>query len=135
MGEWCIQHHGESGLTEKVQKSPLSLKDCENQVIEFVQEWTPKGQLISKCPFGVKTSSKKPTKLFPGFCPEIFCTFLGASWKLFWDSCRLPYLRYHLLSPQEAPRKLQKNSGQNPGNNFVDFLEEVFTPKGHFEIN
>ena len=46
MGEWCIQHHGESGLTEKVQKSPLSLKDCENQVIEFVQEWTPKG----KCP-------------------------------------------------------------------------------------
>ena len=48
MGEWCIQHHGESGLTEKVQKSPLSLKDCENQVIEFVQEWTPKGQLISE---------------------------------------------------------------------------------------
>ena len=36
---------------------------------------------------------------------------------------------------QEAPRKLQKNSGQNPGNNFVGFLEEVFTPKGHFEIN
>jgi hypothetical protein len=26
-----------------------------------------KGQLISKCPFGVKTSSKKPTKFFPGF--------------------------------------------------------------------
>ena len=46
MGEWCIQHHGESGLTEKVQKSSLSLKDCESQVIEFVQEWTPKG----KCP-------------------------------------------------------------------------------------
>jgi len=28
-----------------------------------------KGQLISKCPFGVKTSSKKPTKFFPGFLP------------------------------------------------------------------
>jgi hypothetical protein len=28
-----------------------------------------KGQLISKCPFGVKTSSKKPTKIFPGFLP------------------------------------------------------------------
>jgi hypothetical protein len=25
--------------------------------------WAGKGQLISKCPFGVKTSSKKPTKL------------------------------------------------------------------------
>jgi hypothetical protein len=49
-----------------------------------------KGQLISKCPFGVKTSSKKPTKLFLDFCPEFFCTFLGASWKLFGASCRLP---------------------------------------------
>ena len=29
----------------------------------------PKGQLISKCPFGAKTSSKKPTKFFPGFLP------------------------------------------------------------------
>ena len=28
-----------------------------------------KGQLISKCPFGVKTSPKKPTKFFPGFLP------------------------------------------------------------------
>ena len=30
---------------------------------------TSKGQLISKCPFGVKTSSKKPTKFFHDFCP------------------------------------------------------------------
>ena len=29
----------------------------------------PKGQLISKCPFSVKTSSKNPTKFFPGFLP------------------------------------------------------------------
>ena len=28
-----------------------------------------KGQLISKCPFGVFKSSKKPTKFFPGFLP------------------------------------------------------------------
>ena len=26
-----------------------------------------KGQLILKCPFGVFKSSKKPTKIFPGF--------------------------------------------------------------------
>jgi hypothetical protein len=36
---------------------------------------------------------------------------------------------------QEAPRKLQKKSGQKSRNNFVGFLEEVLTPKGHFEIN
>ena len=37
-----------------------------------------KGQLISECPLGPKTSSKIPTKLLPDFCPEIFCSFLGA---------------------------------------------------------
>ena len=44
---------------------------------------TSKGQLISECPFGLKISSKIPTKLLPDFCPEISCSFLGASWKLF----------------------------------------------------
>ena len=28
-----------------------------------------KGQLISKCPFSVKSSSKKPPNFFPGFLP------------------------------------------------------------------
>ena len=35
---------------------------------------------------------------------------------------------------QEAPRKVHKILGQKSRNNFVGFLEEVLTPKGHFEI-
>ena len=95
-------------------------------------------QLFSKCPFGVKTSSKKPTKLFPRFCPEIFCTFLGASWKLF----ELPGdLVSNILNkeayrkPQKAPRKVQKISGQKFRNNFVGNFVQTMKPKGHFEIN
>jgi hypothetical protein len=42
----------------------------------------PKGQLISKCPFGIIVWEKKTTKSFLDFCHEIFCTFLGASRKL-----------------------------------------------------
>jgi hypothetical protein len=42
-----------------------------------------KGQLISKCPYELIVSPKIPTKLFLDFCPGIFCSFLGASWKLF----------------------------------------------------
>ena len=47
-----------------------------------------KGQLISKCPYEIIVSSKIPTKLLLDFCPEIFCSFLEASWKLvglLWD--------------------------------------------------
>ena len=39
-----------------------------------------KGRLISKFPYEKSVSSKIPTKTFLDFCPEIFCSFLGASW-------------------------------------------------------
>ena len=101
-----------------------------------------KGQLISKCPFGFIVWTKLPTKLFLNFCPEIFCTFLGASWKLFGASCRLPCLWYYILSPQEAqrasmkpPGSYKKNSGQKSRNNFVGIFVQTMKPKGHFEIN
>ena len=65
---------------------------------------TPKGHLISKCLFGVIIwTKKKKQKYCKDFYPESYYSFLGASWKL-------PYQWYYLLSPQEAPRKLQKNS-------------------------
>ena len=39
-----------------------------------------KGQLNSKCPYEKSVSSKIPMKIFLDFCPEFFCSFLGASW-------------------------------------------------------
>jgi hypothetical protein len=66
--------------------------------------------LISKCPLGVKTSSKKPTKLFLDFCPDFFCSFLGASWKLF----ELPGDLFSNIINKEAYRKPQKASRKPP---------------------
>ncbi|KAG6415519.1 hypothetical protein SASPL_122931 [Salvia splendens] len=40
MGEWCQEHHGESGLTERVLQSTISEQEAENQVIEFVKRHT-----------------------------------------------------------------------------------------------
>jgi hypothetical protein len=70
-----------------------------------------KGQLISKCPFGVKTSSKKTTKLFLDFCPDFFCSFLGAFWKLF----ELPGELVSNIINKEAYCKPQKASRKPPG--------------------
>ena len=56
---------------------------CQGKIKRF-----SKGQVISKCPFGFIVWTKMPTKLFLDLCPEFFCSFLGASWKLFglpWD--------------------------------------------------
>jgi hypothetical protein len=66
-------------------------------------------------------SSKIPTKLFLDFCPEFFCSFLGASWKLFELSGDL----VSNIINKEAYRKPQKISGQKSRNIFVGILEET----------
>ena len=58
--------------------------NSEFDILTFLQSLPFKGQLISKCPFGVKTSSKKPTKLFPGFCPEFFFYLPWGFLEAFW---------------------------------------------------
>ena len=78
--------------------------------------YLPKGQLISKCPFGVKTSSKKPTKLFLNFCPDFFCSFLGASWKLF----ELPGDLVSNIINKEAYRK-PHNASRKPQGSYKKF--------------
>ncbi|XP_019178436.1 PREDICTED: oligoribonuclease [Ipomoea nil] len=37
MGEWCQEHHAASSLTEKVLESTITVKEAENQVVEFVK--------------------------------------------------------------------------------------------------
>ncbi|CAA0806586.1 Oligoribonuclease [Striga hermonthica] len=37
MGEWCQEHHGESGLTKRVLESTISEQEAEKQVIKFVK--------------------------------------------------------------------------------------------------
>ena len=70
-----------------------------------------KGQLISKCPYEMTVSSKIPTKLFLDFCPEIFCSFLGASWELF----GFPGDLVCNIINKEACRKPQKATRKPPG--------------------
>ncbi|MDT8375753.1 MAG: oligoribonuclease [Mariprofundaceae bacterium] len=41
MGEWCKQHHGESGLTERVRRSTVSIAQAEAQTLEFISQYVP----------------------------------------------------------------------------------------------
>ena len=62
-------------------------------------------------------SSKLPTKFFLDFCPEIFCSFLGASWMLF----GLPGDLVSNIIDKEAYKKPQKISEQRSGNILLVF--------------
>ena len=40
MNEWCIKTHGETGLTERVRKSTISLEEAENKMLSFIEKYT-----------------------------------------------------------------------------------------------
>ena len=44
MSDWCIEHHGKSGLTKRCQDSKINLADATAQTIKFVEKYAPKGQ-------------------------------------------------------------------------------------------
>ena len=41
MNEWCVEHHGASGLTEEVRNSRVSMEEAEDAVLAFVREHIP----------------------------------------------------------------------------------------------
>ncbi len=43
MNEWCINQHGQSGLTQRVRDSKISEREAEQQTIAFVAEYVDKG--------------------------------------------------------------------------------------------
>ena len=43
MDQWNTNHHNSSGLTEKVKESNITESIAENQTIEFLSKYVPKG--------------------------------------------------------------------------------------------
>ena len=41
MDDWNQQHHGQSGLINRVQLSDISAADAEKQTLDFLQQWLP----------------------------------------------------------------------------------------------
>ncbi|MEO9654834.1 oligoribonuclease [Marinomonas sp.] len=43
MDEWCTQHHGDSGLTQRVLDSKISMVQAESETIEFLKQYVSAG--------------------------------------------------------------------------------------------
>lgn len=41
MDQWCIEHHGKSGLTEKSRESTISMSQAEERILEYVRLFVP----------------------------------------------------------------------------------------------
>ncbi|PID44434.1 MAG: oligoribonuclease [Proteobacteria bacterium] len=43
MDEWCTTTHGQSGLTERVRKSTISVQEAERQTLDFLEQYVQPG--------------------------------------------------------------------------------------------
>ncbi|KAI8579421.1 hypothetical protein K450DRAFT_242091 [Umbelopsis ramanniana AG] len=41
MNDWCVEHHGASGLTQQVLESTISVQEAEAQVLDFIVKHVP----------------------------------------------------------------------------------------------
>jgi oligoribonuclease len=41
MNKWCKEHHGESGLTQRVRESKVDMRQAELQLLQFVRQHCP----------------------------------------------------------------------------------------------
>ncbi|AYF89774.1 oligoribonuclease [Pseudomonas sp. JS3066] len=44
MDEWNTRQHGQSGLTQRVRESRISMAEAEAQTLAFLDQWVPKGK-------------------------------------------------------------------------------------------
>ena len=44
MSAWCIEHHGQSGLTAACRASTISMAEAERQTLEFLRQWCEPGK-------------------------------------------------------------------------------------------
>ena len=44
MNDWCKQHHADSGLSDRVRASNVSLAAAEAQTLDFIRQYVPEGK-------------------------------------------------------------------------------------------
>jgi oligoribonuclease len=43
MSQWCVEHHGNSGLTRRCRDSQVTIEYASQQTIKFIEQYVPKG--------------------------------------------------------------------------------------------
>ncbi|KAF7700929.1 small fragment nuclease [Silurus meridionalis] len=78
MSDWCKEHHGQSGLTQAVRDSKISLQQAEYEFLSFIRQHTPPGQ----CPLAgnsVHADKKFLDKFMPQFMRHLHYRIIDVS--------------------------------------------------------
>lgn len=103
MGEWCQEHHAESGLTEKVIQSKISEKEAEQQVIEFVKRHVD----TNRAPLLAGNSVYVDFMFLKKYMPDLASIFSHVVVDV--SSVKALCLRWYPKEKKKAPKKENKH--------------------------
>lgn len=98
MSEWCVEHHGKSGLTQAVKDSKISQQQAEYEFLSFVRQHIPPGH----CPLAgssVHADKKFLDKYMPQFMEHLHYRIIDVS--TIKELCR----RWYPDEFENAPKK------------------------------
>ena len=64
MDPWCVEHHGASGLTQRVRESDITLQVAEHRTLDFIKQWCP-GKVAVLCGSSIHQDRRFLTKYMP----------------------------------------------------------------------
>lgn len=128
MGEWCQEHHGESGLTERVLQSTISEKEAEKQVIEFVKRHV---DVNTHTPLIAGNSVYMDLLFIRKYMPDLAVLFSHVTVDV--SSVKALCLRWYPRERKKAPQKENKHRAMDDIKESIAELkfykEHIFKPK------
>ncbi|XP_062374047.1 small fragment nuclease [Sardina pilchardus] len=115
MSEWCKTHHGNSGLTQAVRDSKISLQDAENEFLSFIKKYIPPRQ----CPLAgnsVHADKKFLDKYMPQFMSHLHYRIIDVSTVK--ELCRRWY-------PEEYKKAPSKKGSHRALDDIQESIEEL----------
>nr|GEX48301.1 oligoribonuclease-like isoform X1 [Tanacetum cinerariifolium] len=126
MGEWCVEHHAASGLTERVLKSTISEKEAEEQVIKFVKRHVD----LSHAPLIAGNSIYVDFMFLKKYMPNLAGIFSHVVVDV--SSIKALCFRWFPKDNKKAPRKEKKHRAMEDIKESIAelkyFKENVFKP-------
>ncbi|CAO3668893.1 unnamed protein product [Umbelopsis vinacea] len=78
MNDWCIEHHGASGLTRQVLESSIGIEQAQAQVLEFIQTHVPEPQIAQLAGNSVHADKRFLEKEMPQVVEHLHYRIVGA---------------------------------------------------------
>ena len=98
MSEWCVEHHGNSGLTKQIKDSKIDMETAEKQVLDFIKRYVPEKK-APLCGNSIHADKKFITKNMPKFAEYLHYRIIDVS--TIKELCR----RWYPKILENAPKK------------------------------